>query len=317
MIRVEDLTKKYVSSRGVDHISFSLEEGKTFGLLGPNGAGKSTIIRMLAGTMLPTKGRISLNGSTVDPSSIAYRKQLGYLPETAPLYDHMDVSSYLRFVSELKYISAGERQTCLERVLSQCRLENVANRVIGRLSKGYRQRVGLAQALIGDPSLLILDEPTAGLDPRQTSTFRKLIQTMQGRRTILLSSHILSEVRALCNRVLIINEGKTAAHGDLDELLTKDGAQKGYRAEIVGRTEEVTAALKRLKEVRSLSIIQQRRNDRTLFLLLANEGADPRDSLVRVIGERGWRLLELCSVRRDLEHLFLDAIAGSDADEDV
>jgi len=315
MICVEGLTKTYVSSRGVDRIDFSLEEGKTVGLLGPNGAGKSTIIKMLCGTLMPTQGRITMGGEPVDPTSISYRKHLGYLPESAPLYEHMDVRSYLRFVSDLKHISAADRPACIERVLSQCRLSEAADRIIGRLSKGFRQRVGLAQALLGEPSILILDEPTAGLDPRQTSSFRKLIKEIQGNRTILISSHILSEVRSLCDRVLIINEGKLAAQGDIDRLLADRDRNRGYRIEIKGPVEEIHADLRRLKEVQSVSIIQHEKDSHAVFLLLSDKAADPRDSLVRLIHERKWRLLSLTPDYQDLEHLFLDVISGGDADE--
>lgn len=317
MIQVEGLTKYYGSILGVDDVSFWLEKGTTLGLLGPNGAGKSTIIRMLAGTLKPTRGRVAMTGSLAEPSSSEYKKHLGYLPETAPLYSQMPVDGYLQFVSKVKGVPPKKQRECLERVLSQCELEDVADRIIGRLSKGYRQRVGLAQALINDPSLLILDEPTAGLDPRQTNKFRKLIRNMQGRRTVLLSTHILPEVRSLCNRVIIINRGKIAAQGEIDGLLAQDLNHRRFHLEIRGPSKAVLPALKELSGVHSVTLSRQTDENQFVYLIKSLQTEDPRDQLVRLIAGHEWHLLELRPDHQELENVFLDAITGTMEDEAI
>ncbi len=315
MIRVEGLTKYYGSVLGVDNVSFCLEKGATLGLLGPNGAGKSTIIRMLAGTLRPTKGRVSMTDSLAGPASIEYKSKLGYLPETAPLYSQMVVATYLKFVSRVKGVPAAERQRSLERALYQCQLEDVADRVIGKLSKGYRQRVALAQAVINDPPLLILDEPTAGLDPRQTNQFRKLIAGMQGQRTVLLSTHILPEVRSLCNSVIIINRGRIAAQGDIDGLLTPDPSQLRFHLAIRGPGQAVLAGMQGLPGVISVSQARQTGDNQFVYLMTASKMQDPREQLVSLVAGNGWQLLELRPDHQELETLFLEVIAGSREDE--
>ena len=315
MIEVEGLTKYYGSILGVDNVSFSLKKGATLGLLGPNGAGKSTIIRMLAGTLRPTEGRVRMTGSLADPASIEYKRNLGYLPETAPLYSQMVVSTYLKFVARVKGVPAPKQQENLDQVLSQCQLEDAADRVIGRLSKGYRQRVGLAQALINDPPLLILDEPTAGLDPRQTNQFRKLIGRMQGERTVLLSTHILPEVRSLCSDVIIINRGKIAAEGDIDGLLALDPSQQRFHLEIRGPGPEVLTGIEGLPGVLSVTPARQTGDNQFVYLMTANHTQDPRDMLVSLVARSGWQLLELRPDHQELETLFLEVITGSREDE--
>lgn len=315
MLEVEGLTKYYGAARGVNDVSFRLEKGATLGLLGPNGAGKSTIIRMLAGTLKPTGGTISMTGSGAGPSRLEYKKNLGYLPETAPLYNQMVVTTYLKFVSRVKGVPAVQQQENLERVLCQCELEDVADRVIGRLSKGYRQRVGLAQALINDPPLLILDEPTAGLDPRQTNQFRKLICSMQGQRTVLLSTHILPEVRSLCNSVIIINRGAIVAQGDINGLLAQDPLVLRFHLEIRGPRQAVLGGMEGLPGVLSVTAVRQTADNQFVYLMTANTLQDPRDSLVSLVARCGWQLLELRPDHQELEHLFLQAITGSLDDE--
>ncbi len=317
MLRVESLTKHYGSFRGVDRLSFSLEKGSTLGLLGPNGAGKSTIIRMLAGTLMPSEGRVMLTGSQAEPFMPEYQRQLGYLPETAPLYAQMTVGSYLRFVARIKGVPKKELEQGLERVLAECQIEGVAGRVIGRLSKGYRQRVGLAQALINRPALLILDEPTAGLDPSQTGVFRELIASMQGQRTVVLSTHILPEVRSLCSHVIIINRGKIAAQGQIDGLLDQDSSGRRFYLEIRGPNQLVLLALQGLQGVTSVTLSRQTGQGRFSYLMTADNGADPRDHLLDLLAGSGWKLLELRSDRQDLETLFINAVTGSLEDENI
>lgn len=317
MIQIKDLTRYYGSILGVDNISFRLKRGTTLGLLGPNGAGKSTIIRMLAGTLMPTAGKVFMTESLAEPSSLEFKKHLGYLPETAPLYSQMPVDKYLKFVSQVKGVPAKKQQECLERVLSQCQLEDVVDRRIGRLSKGYRQRVGLAQALINDPSLLILDEPTAGLDPQQTNEFRKLIRSMQGQRTVLLSTHILPEVQLLCSHVIIINKGKIAAQGKIDGLLAQDPSQQRFHLEIRGPSREVLNGLEKLQDIQSVTLVRKTDKDQFVYLLISNNTTDPRDQLIHLIAGHEWQLLELRPNHQELEKLFLAAISETMEDESI
>ena len=317
MLRVENLTKHYGSFRGVERISFSLEKGSTLGLLGPNGAGKSTVIRMLAGTLMPSEGRVTMTGSQAEPAMPEYQRQLGYLPETAPLYAQMTVGSYLGFVARIKGVPQKKLKQGLEQVLAECQLEDVAGRVIGRLSKGYRQRVGLAQALINRPSLLILDEPTSGLDPSQTRVFRELIGSMQGQRTVVLSTHLLPEVRSLCSHAIIINHGKIAAQGEIDGLLDQDSSQRRLSLEVRGPNQLVLPALQGLQGVTSVTLSRQTGQDQFSYLLTSAKGADPRDHLLDLLAGSGWQLLELRSDRQELETLFINAIAGSLEDENI
>ncbi len=317
MLRVESLTKHYGSFRGVDRISFSLDKGSTLGLLGPNGAGKSTVIRMLAGTLMPSEGRVMMTGTQAEPFMPEYQRQLGYLPETAPLYAQMTVGSYLRFVARIKGVPKKKLKQGLEQVLAECRLEDVAGRVIGRLSKGFRQRVGLAQALINRPALLILDEPTSGLDPGQTGAFRELIGSMQGQRTVLLSTHLLTEVRSLCSHVIIINHGKIAAQGEMDGLLGQGSSGRRFYLEIGGPDQLVLTALQGLQGVTSVTLSRQTGQGQFSYLLTADSAADPRDHLLELLAGSGWKLLELRPDRQELETLFINAITGSLEDENI
>ncbi|MCY3825725.1 MAG: ATP-binding cassette domain-containing protein, partial [Nitrospinae bacterium] len=216
MIRVENHTKFYGNLRGVEDISFQVAEGEVLGFLGPNGAGKSTTMRILTGYMPPNSGSAWVADVNVSDSPLEAQKNLGYLPENNPLYGDMTVRAYLNFVASLKGMSGAEKDAGIRRVIGSCGLEEVVDRLIGNLSKGYRQRVGLAQAMVNDPPVLILDEPTSGLDPAQIVEIRNLISELKGNRTLILSTHILPEVNMVCDRVVIIHQGQIAAEGALD-----------------------------------------------------------------------------------------------------
>jgi ABC-2 type transport system ATP-binding protein len=218
MIEVTRLTKRYGDLVAVDNATFRVDEGQILGFLGPNGAGKTSTMRMITGFMPPTSGTVRIGGYDTVTDSMEVRRRIGYLPESPPLYLDMTVSGYLRFVGRLKGIARGELPDALERAISVCGLAHVCDRILGHLSKGYRQRVGLAQALIHNPPVLVLDEPTIGLDPRQIIEIRQLIRQLAGNRTVILSTHILPEVSQVCERVVIINDGRVAVDGMLTEL---------------------------------------------------------------------------------------------------
>ncbi len=218
MIEVSRLTKYYSDFCAIQNVSFTAQRGEILGLLGPNGAGKTTTMRIITGFMPATEGTVTVEGYDVFKESHEVRRRIGYLPENPPLYNDMTVSSYLRFVGRIKGVSRKEIPGSLDGVLARCSLTEVADRLVGRLSKGYRQRVGLAQALIHNPAVLILDEPTIGLDPKQIIEIRSLIRDLSGDRTVILSTHILPEVSQICNKVVIINEGRVVVEKNLQEL---------------------------------------------------------------------------------------------------
>jgi ABC-2 type transport system ATP-binding protein len=218
MIEVSRLTKRYGDLVAVDNASFRVEEGQILGFLGPNGAGKTSTMRMITGFMPPTSGTVRIAGYDTVTDSMEVRRRIGYLPESPPLYLDMSVTGYLRFVGRLKGVGRSELADAMERTLSACGLDHVRDRIVGHLSKGYRQRVGLAQALIHNPPVLVLDEPTIGLDPRQIIEIRQLIRQLAGNRTVILSTHILPEVSQVCEKVVIINEGRVAVDGMLADL---------------------------------------------------------------------------------------------------
>lgn len=218
MVEVSGLTKYYGEFPAVQDVSFTAQRGEILALLGPNGAGKTTTMRIITGFMPPTEGTVTVDGFDVLKESDEVRRRIGYLPENPPLYNDMTVSSYLKFVGRIKGVSRKEIPNALDAVLEKCSLAEVADRLLGRLSKGYRQRVGLAQAMIHTPAVLILDEPTLGLDPKQITEIRSLIRELSGDRTVILSTHILPEVSQICNKVVIINEGRVAVERELKEL---------------------------------------------------------------------------------------------------
>lgn len=241
MIEVKNLVKRYGNHCAVDHLSFTVEDGQVFGLLGPNGAGKSTTMNIMTGYLAATEGDVLIQGHNILEEPEAARKCVGYLPEIPPLYPDMTVLEYLRFCAELKKLPAERRKEDLDEVLSLAHLNGQAERLIRNLSKGYRQRVGIAQALLGSPKLIILDEPTVGLDPAQVIEIRKLIRELGQAHTVILSSHILSEVQAVCQQVLILSKGRLAASGSLQELTADGRSLEEVFLELTGgETEEST-----------------------------------------------------------------------------
>lgn len=316
MISVEHLSKRYDDTLAVDDISFQVEQGEILGFLGPNGAGKTTTMKILTCYMPPTDGDVLIDGESVGGDTMAIRRRLGYLPEHTPLYDYLPVLEYLQFVADMRGLQPGEaRRRRIDTMIEVCGLGDVLGKDIRELSKGYRQRVGLAQALVHDPDLIILDEPTAGLDPNQIVEIRSLIREIGEEKTLILSTHILPEVTATCDRVIIINRGKLVADGRTDELA---GSLRGHQQIQIGfasdRFDEKAAA-SRLAGVAGIERVigARREGDLILFNLQAGKGTDPRLDLYRLSASQEWPLAELHMEQESLEEVFRELTIGGES----
>jgi ABC-2 type transport system ATP-binding protein len=298
MIEVRDVTKAFGAVQAVAGVSFRVARGEIAGFLGPNGAGKTTTLRILAGVFPPTSGEVLIGGHDPAREPLACRRAVGYFPEYAPFYPDLRVAAYLHFVARMKRIPRAARGPAVEHVLGTCGLEAVARRRVGTLSKGYRQRVGLAQALCGDPPILVLDEPTIGLDPGQVVEIRDLIRELKGDRTVFFSSHILSEVEALCERVIVIARGRLVGEGTPEELSGRLGGGRRIRLRVDGPEDAVEAALAAVPGVRSVA-----HGGGAWVLEAADAGA------ARAVSEamrvQGWAILELHEEAPHLEDIFL------------
>jgi ABC-2 type transport system ATP-binding protein len=304
MIEVEHLFKKYGDLLAIHDLSFSVKKGHIWGLLGPNAAGKTTTMRILTGYIPATDGKATVAGYDVFEHPNNVKRIIGYLPENVPLYPEMTVQSFLHFVAEIKQILSKKRKEAVEKAISISSLESVRGRLIKNISRGFKQRVGIAQALIHDPQVLILDEPTIGLDPAQIIEIRQLIKTLRGERTIILSTHILAEVTQTCDGVVIINEGKLMASGSLEELTAsfqeKDGVFIKLRDGGKGKVEH----FENISGVDKVSL----KDDG--YDIEWRKGEDKRDDLTRYIVERGWGLLEMRPLSLNIEDLYLRVITG-------
>ena len=307
MIEVQHLTKRYGRVTAVDDVSFKVERGEILGFLGPNGAGKTTTMRILTGYMPATDGKAIVAGFDVFDQPIEAKRRTGYLPETPPLYPDMSVVEYLTFVSKIKDVPAAERRQRVKAVMERTRIADMANRQCSKLSKGYRQRVGLAQALIHNPDVLILDEPTAGLDPKQIIETRQLIKELAGNHTIILSTHILPEVSQTCQRVVIINKGRVVAIDTPDNLTARlQGSATMYvQVDVAGAdATSATGALGRIAGVTRV-VEADRRDSAVGFEIESERGRDVRRELAKTVIANGWGLLELRPMRMSLEEIFL------------
>lgn len=271
MIEVKDLVKRYSKNTAVDHLNFHVQKGQIYGFLGPNGAGKSTTMNMMTGYLAPTEGQILINGYDVAEEPMEARKCIGYLPEIPPLYPDMTALEYLRFAAELKQLPKNERSTEIERVMDETRIKDMENRLIRHLSKGYKQRVGLAQALLGDPEVLILDEPMVGLDPKQIIEIRELIRGLGQKHTVILSSHILSEISSICDHVLIISNGKLVASDTPENLGSYMKHTDAMELQVRGSKEACEQAIELLKQVKGLEVKTTTATLEDVFLELTNE----------------------------------------------
>jgi ABC-2 type transport system ATP-binding protein len=314
MIKVEGLTKRYARNVAVDNISFEVEKGQIVGFLGPNGAGKTTTMRVLTCFLPPTSGTATVAGFDVLESPLEVKKRIGYLPETPPLYPEMEVVEYLDFVGRLKNLAGADRKRRVDEVIGKCAVADVRNKLIGKLSKGYRQRVGLAQAIIHNPDVLVLDEPTAGLDPKQIIETRELIKKLAGDHTIILSTHILPEVEATCERVVIISKGKLVATDTVHNLTSRLRGSEMVLVEVGPRDGEIDSAQvqRKLEQVPGVSRVQFRdtRDSRNRFEVESLQGQSIRADLARAVVESGWNLHELHAVGLSLEEIFLQLTGG-------
>ncbi len=309
MIEVKNLCKHYGDKKAVNGISFEVKDGEILGLLGPNGAGKSTTMNMITGYISSTSGSAVINGIDIMENPKKAKANIGYLPEIPPIYGDMTVGSYLNFVYDLKKCKLS-RSKHIKEVCDLVKITDVKDRIIKNLSKGYKQRVGLAQALIGNPPVLILDEPTVGLDPKQIIEIRTLIKRLGKNHTVILSSHILSEIQAVCDRIVIINKGTLVADGTADELASSMTNDHKMIAQIEGPREEVYKAVRTLPDVVSVIADMQRGENIYDYEIESKPGADIRKPLNRLVMERGWYLLMLQPNMLTLEDVFLKIVTG-------
>ena len=317
MIKVEGLTKRYGRTVAVDNISFNVEKGQIVGFLGPNGAGKTTTMRVLTCFLPPTAGTASLAGFDVLQQPLEVKKRIGYLPEAPPLYPEMEVVEYLNFVGKLKGVAKADLALRVDEVCRLCAIEDVRTRLISKLSKGYRQRVGLAQAIIHNPDVLVLDEPTAGLDPKQIIETRELIKNLAqaGAHTIILSTHILPEVEQTCQQVIIINKGKLVATDTVENLTHRLRGSESIAVAVESRDGaglDAAAAQRRLEQVAGVSrvVLKHSKENQAAFEVESLQKRVIRGDVARTVVEAGWNLMELRPVALSLEEIFLQLTAA-------
>ena len=304
MIHVENLTKYYDQVCAVDQIRFDIDKGEIVGLLGPNGAGKTTTLRMLTGFLRPTSGTIRVKDFTVEDQALEIKKILGYLPESAPLYPDMLVYDYLRYVASIRGIAAERMLPRIRELAGQCGLKEVMHKPIGELSKGYKQRVGLAHAMMSDPEILVLDEPTSGLDPNQIIEIRDIIKHIGKEKTVILSTHILSEVEATCDRVVIIHQGKIAADGKIKDLKESAGSTNLIHLTIRNASfAEIEQEISPVEGVDAIALLEESDHQVRAKLTVA-AGQDPREDIFRRIKQTDWVLLEFYQQAQTLETIF-------------
>ncbi|HMA61961.1 MAG TPA: ATP-binding cassette domain-containing protein [bacterium] len=303
MIRIDNLTKYYGSFLALDSINFQVENGEILGFLGPNGAGKTTTMQIMTSFLAPSQGNIYVDDLNVIDDSYEIREHLGYLPEHNPLYEDMTVFDFLKFVAKVREIEPASIKRRIEEVIEICGLQKVVHREIGVLSKGYKQRVGLGQAIIHDPRILILDEPTSGLDPNQIAEIRELIKTLGKKKTVLISSHILQEIQATADRMVIINEGKIAADGTLDELMAK------FRGDTILEMELKDADTSKLESIPTINekikVVDLKEKDDQFNLVLEYPNTiDPREDIFEYAVNNNWKILEMSRSKTSLEDVF-------------
>jgi ABC-2 type transport system ATP-binding protein len=313
MIEVQGLTKHYGPITAIRDVSFGVAPGEIVGFLGPNGAGKSTTMRILACFMPASTGTARVAGYDVFRESLEVRRRIGYLPESVPLYSDMRVAAYLDFVAEVKGVSRSQRRARVAEVMERCLVSDVQNRLIGKLSKGYRQRVGLAQALVNDPAVLILDEPTIGLDPKQIAEIRALIKSLAGEHTVILSTHILPEVSMVCGSVVIINKGTIVAQGPIDSLVEQFFPSARVQVQIAGPPAAVRAELARIPGV--LGVHDQPSEDGAgSYVVESARERDVRAEIFQLAAQQRWDLIELRRLGMTLEEVFIRIVAGEETE---
>jgi ABC-2 type transport system ATP-binding protein len=310
VIQADSLSRNYGERWAIQDVSFAAREGEILGFLGPNGAGKTTTMRILTGFLAPTSGRASVAGYDIVEKPLEAKRHLGYLPETAPLYDDFTVREYLGFVARLKQVERRKRDDAVDRALDMCAVDDVADRLIRNLSRGYRQRVGLAQAIVHDPAVLILDEPTSAMDPRQIVEIRNTIKGLKGNHTIILSTHILPEATAICDRVVIINEGKIVAVDTYQELAGRLRSSERTLVRTERPSPDLAARLGRI-----LGVVGVSAAGKGEFIVEAELGKDVRQEIGRAVVDTGSGLLELRPLAMSLEDVFLKLVTHEEAEE--
>jgi len=310
MINVQNITKRFGETVALRGVSFEVRKGEVLGFLGPNGAGKSTTMRIITCYLPADSGAVTVAGHDVYDDSLEVRRRLGYLPENAPLYHDMKVSEFLGYIADIRQVDRGMRDKRIGRMIEVCGLEKVLHKNIAHLSRGYRQRVGLAQSMLHDPEILILDEPTLGLDPNQIIEIRELIKNIGQTKTIILCSHILPEVQATCSRIIIINDGRIAASGSPDELASKAGGAPVLCLTVRGPAAEVAERLGRVEGVTSVKPVGQPADGLQQFTITGSEESDPGEDLFRAVVEGGWSLSELRREAATLEDVFTKLTTG-------
>lgn len=315
MIEVLKISKRYGKVEALKDISFEVKEGEILGFLGPNGAGKTTTMKILTGFFPPSSGKVYIGGVDFSKHTIDLKKRIGYLPENVPLYYDMSVKDFLSFAASLKKIKGKQRRLQIDSVISECSLESVEEKLIKTLSKGYKQRVGIAQALLGDPEIVILDEPTIGLDPKQIIEIRNLIKKMAGKKTVILSTHILPEVSMICDRVIIINQGKIIAIDTPDNLNEKLASKTQIRMIITGETDTVVNLLEKVDNVESVRVGKQLIEGFEYFIE-SDRAHDIRSDLIKTIvrSRKKVEVLEAQSVGMSLEDIFLQLVTKEDVE---
>jgi ABC-2 type transport system ATP-binding protein len=313
MIELKNVIKKFGNTPVVDGISFEVKKGEIIGFLGPNGAGKTTTMRMITGFFSPFSGTVKVAGFDVVEKPMEARAKIGYMPENVPLYKELDVHSYLQFVAEVKGVAKEKIGSSIAKAMEESGITAVKDKVIGRLSKGYRQRVGIAQAIINDPEVLILDEPTVGLDPKQIKEIRELIKRMKGDRTIILSTHILPEVSMTCDKVIVINQGKIIAEGDVETLTRGTGSASRIYVEVDAPKAQFISEINKIKSVSGVTEVERPEGSVNAFNIDMEEGKNAAKDIVARISKNDWELLEFKKPQATLEEVFLKLVTKEEA----
>jgi ABC-type multidrug transport system, ATPase component len=311
MIEINNLVKRYGDKKAVKGISFTVNDGEVLGFLGPNGAGKTTTMNIITGYLSSTSGTVKVNGHDILEEPELAKKEIGYLPENPPLYNDMTVKEYLNFICDLKGVEKARRKNMLDNIVSMVKISDVYDRLIGNLSKGYKQRVGIAQAMVGDPPILILDEPTVGLDPKQIIEIRKLIKSLSKTHSIVISSHILSEIQEIADRVVIINQGKVAAIDTITDLGKRLSGQTKLLMTFKGSVNVCAEALRKINGVQAaVPRVSDNNIGQIEISILSNKSYDVREDIFMLMAKKGWPILEIRSMDPTLEEVFLNITAA-------
>ena len=311
MIKVQNLSKIYGDHIAVDDISFEVKEGHIYGFLGPNGDGKSTTMNIITGYLAPTSGTVEVNGYVMGKDTLKAKKSIGYLPEIPPLYVDMNVKEYLTFVAKIKGVPKNEREAEIEKVMSATDITDMSKRLIKHLSKGYKQRVGIAQAILGNPEIVILDEPTVGLDPEQIIEIRTLIKSLKGDHTVILSSHILSEISATCDEVLVIANGRMVACDTTENLLKNSKSVKTLNLNIKGEKDKIEKVLSNIEELDEVEFVEDK-GESCLFKVSCDPSKDVREVISFALSDARLLILELTEETSSLEDIYLDLVKEAD-----